>query len=411
MVRDREPDLFEMMAGGERYEMVPLPDSMCETTLFVGNLCEFVHDEDLSQLFQTVSALQSVPACVVRKANMQSLKYGFVSFLTAEEKEAAILRFHGSEWRGKRIKVECIRDDPRFGRVRVPESMVSYVSGSLKRTRNGKVNTMRTARADASEELSKKKQKKKAKAKFKKAQALKRKRNGSNKYRLSSEDQQEVLRACKKGYLTLDGRKAGHGSLATLCSSEALKGVRMAMAHRDWCDERAKPNIVLYKASGRHTREVLDYIVVDLSPLREQLSSKWTDDIMDAASLAGMELRKTEDMEECSTNVADAGPVVKEQGEGRQPIADLPFVSMGFFVGERSKAKAMAKELTQLWDLPEVEEFNEAGEDEPSHSNNGRYQNNHGKTGKKNVSKSKDRRRGRIKRDDLELKIGKYLRY
>ena len=87
VVTDRDPDIIEMMMGGQRYEMVPLPDRMCDTTLFVGNLCEFVNDDDLSQLFQTVSTLQSVPACVVRKANMQSLRYGFVTFLTVEEKE------------------------------------------------------------------------------------------------------------------------------------------------------------------------------------------------------------------------------------------------------------------------------------------------------------------------------------
>lgn len=89
VVTDREPDLVEMLLGGERYEMVPLPDRMCDTTIFVGNLDEFVHDQDLSQLFQTVSVLQSVPACVVRKANMQSLRYGFVSFPTVEEKEVS----------------------------------------------------------------------------------------------------------------------------------------------------------------------------------------------------------------------------------------------------------------------------------------------------------------------------------
>jgi hypothetical protein len=85
----REPDSMEMIMGGVRYEMVPLPDMMCETTVFVGNFCEFVHDEDLSQLFQSVSQLQSLPACVIRKANMQSLRYGFVSFLTVQEKEVS----------------------------------------------------------------------------------------------------------------------------------------------------------------------------------------------------------------------------------------------------------------------------------------------------------------------------------
>ena len=83
----RDADLMEMMAGGERYEMVPLPDSMVDTTLFVGNLNEFAKDEDLSDFFKTVSTLQSVPACVARKANMASMEYGFVSFPNVEEKE------------------------------------------------------------------------------------------------------------------------------------------------------------------------------------------------------------------------------------------------------------------------------------------------------------------------------------
>ncbi len=83
----RDYDMMELMVGGERYEMVPLPDSMMDTTLFVGNLCEFCKDEDLSNLFQLVSSLQSVPACVARKPNYTSLGYGFVTFLTVQEKE------------------------------------------------------------------------------------------------------------------------------------------------------------------------------------------------------------------------------------------------------------------------------------------------------------------------------------
>jgi hypothetical protein len=83
----RDADFVERMVGGERYEMVPLPDSMVSTTLFVGNLCEFVTDDILSGLFQAVSKLQSVPACVARKPNMSSMHYGFVHFLTLEEKE------------------------------------------------------------------------------------------------------------------------------------------------------------------------------------------------------------------------------------------------------------------------------------------------------------------------------------
>ena len=86
---DREADILEQMVGGERYEMNELPDSMMDTTVFVGNLNEFVQDDDLSKLFQTVSSLQTVPACVVRKPDMSSLGYGFVSFLSVQEKEVS----------------------------------------------------------------------------------------------------------------------------------------------------------------------------------------------------------------------------------------------------------------------------------------------------------------------------------
>lgn len=86
---DREADVLEQIVGGERYEMNELPDSMMATTLFVGNLNDFVQDDDLSDLFQRVSSLQTVPACVVRKPDMSSLGYGFVSFPTVEEKEVS----------------------------------------------------------------------------------------------------------------------------------------------------------------------------------------------------------------------------------------------------------------------------------------------------------------------------------
>jgi hypothetical protein len=37
---ERDADYGEILAGGQRYAMVELPDSMVDTTLFVGNLCE-----------------------------------------------------------------------------------------------------------------------------------------------------------------------------------------------------------------------------------------------------------------------------------------------------------------------------------------------------------------------------------
>lgn len=86
-----EADIMEQMVGGERYSMVPLPDSMMDTTLFVGNLCEFVHDGDLSQLFESVCSVEGPPppACVSRKPNRDSLQYGFVTFATRQEKEVS----------------------------------------------------------------------------------------------------------------------------------------------------------------------------------------------------------------------------------------------------------------------------------------------------------------------------------
>lgn len=87
MLTGREADFTEQIIGGVRYEFAELPDSMIPTTVFVGSLNEFVTDDDLSRLFQSVSKLHSVPACVARKADMSSLSYGFVCFPTREEKE------------------------------------------------------------------------------------------------------------------------------------------------------------------------------------------------------------------------------------------------------------------------------------------------------------------------------------
>lgn len=83
-------DVMELLIGGSRYEMVELPDSMMSTTLWVGNLNEFTSDEMLSECFQQASSLKFVPACVARKPNYESLRYGFVTFRSEEEKEVRI---------------------------------------------------------------------------------------------------------------------------------------------------------------------------------------------------------------------------------------------------------------------------------------------------------------------------------
>jgi hypothetical protein len=316
--------------------------------------------------------------------------------------------------------VEAIRDNPRFRRVRVPESMVSYVSGALKKTRTGQVNSMRNARGGAKDDSSKNKKQHQKPSSAITSQKVHKKTTPSRKLTLA--DRNELELATRKGYLTLDGRD-GHGSLASLCSSQSLKASRIAVAHRKWCDEQMKPNIVLYKASGRSSREVLDHLVVDLSPLRDQVSRRWTDEILRAAEAAGMNLHAAEDAEEYATDQnIEAATITKgahanvSVGGRPESIYRLPFISLGFFVGERSNAKAMAKELVVLWDLRKVEDIcDDEDEDSSSsmpheHSKRDGYKNHHGKNGKKTIHNAQDRRRAQrrqIRRDDWGRSLGK----
>ena len=52
--------------------------------------------------------------------------------------QEAIIRFHGVEFQGRRLKVENILDHPSKGRVNVPEKLVTYVLGAAKKTPRGK---------------------------------------------------------------------------------------------------------------------------------------------------------------------------------------------------------------------------------------------------------------------------------
>ena len=82
-----EEDKNGFFSYAVKYEMTPLPDSLMDTTIFVGNLGDFVTEDTLSRLFATVSTLQTVPSAVARKPNNYSMGYGFVTFTTLEEKE------------------------------------------------------------------------------------------------------------------------------------------------------------------------------------------------------------------------------------------------------------------------------------------------------------------------------------
>jgi len=333
--------------------MVPLPDSIVDTTLFVGNLCEFVKDDDLSNLFQTVSKLSYLPACVARKVSYESLEYGFVTFPSVEEKENALIRFHGYELMGRPLRLECIRDRPNFKRVRVPERLVNYLCGEAKKTRDGKVNTLRRARGnevDTTRKAPKKKKTKKAGQDMQKSS------------KLSEVDSREMERAVKKGYVTLASTGFRRGRRAS----------PLANAHREWCDTREKPQIVVCKATGGRP---LDNVIVDLSPLRihgifedagvfDDLMIQWKAEILDEAHKAGMELRG-DYIEDNTIEITDDDPSEDEDCQAEfeinidseklasMPIWKLPCVSIGVFEGQRSQAKAMANSLAQLWGIPE----------------------------------------------------------
>jgi len=262
--------------------------------------------------------------------------------------------------------VEPIQDLAGRNRVRVPGKMVAYVIGEVKKTRSGKPNNLRRISRDDVDRLSR-------------GQPSKKKGYGSRNvpHRLNDKERSEIDRAAKKGFVTL----AGAGNRRT------RKGSPLANIHRQWCDARDKPHILLFKAVGGRS---VDQLIVDLAPLRlnglfddpgqvDEFLSKWKTDILTAASNSGMGLScESDDDDDDAVNddaedVADEEPMTYDDDDAEDdaeymvtldsnisleawatsPIWKLPMVSIGTFEGERSKAKAMAKELAILWAIPE----------------------------------------------------------
>lgn len=251
---------------------------------------------------------------------------------------------------GQDMKVEPIRDHPTKGRVRVPGRLVEYVSGAAKKTRDGRTNTMRrVARVEEAEK--KKKQRIKAVNKKKKMDRRK-KQKKLQPFKLNETEEKEFERSYRRGYVTLDGTGYRRGR----------KTSSLACAHRQYCDQREKPHIVLCKASGGRP---LDCVIVDLSPLRttsavgaNDFLVKWKTQILTAATNADMELRTDYLEDNCLTLSTEGEGIELNEGQSEdswatKPISKLPVLSLGVFEGERSKAKAMARELALLWEIPE----------------------------------------------------------
>jgi len=184
-------------------------------------------------------------------------------------------------------------------------------------------------------------------------------------HRLNDNEQKAFQRAEKAGFVTLDGTGYRRGR----------KGSPLGNIHRQWCDARAKPQIVFCKASGGRP---LDNVIVDLAPLRmnalsddsivvDGFLSEWKAQILVAAENAGMILKpeyeedNTEtlrlDMEEEDDVDSDDeffSLTIDPTTWATEPIWRLPAVSIGVFEGERANAKNMAKELAVLWETMDL---------------------------------------------------------
>jgi hypothetical protein len=268
---------------------------------------------------------------------------------------------------------------------------------------------------------------------------------------LKPHDQEEMLRASRRGFVSLEGLSYGTGR---------TRG-RLASAHRQWCDERGKPQIVHCKAVHD---DQLDCVIVDLSPLRvttavmgaeydvNDFLVRWKAQIVTAAARTGMDLKKRDNLEsincerlstlddedldmECDDeNYDDECAILFEEEdfeqdgssdsaismayEGsveyvievpeedpwtKQPISRLPVLTMGVFEGRRSDAKAMAKELAMLWEIPEeVENLELTSRPNSINSDAGSSNSSKGARQRRD-RKRENRRKRRNSRDNLDL--------
>jgi hypothetical protein len=369
---------------------------------------------------------------------------------------------------GRKLKVQEISDDSRMGRVRVPEKIVAYVLGNAKRrssagsnnSHNRKknrrpTNTMRRiARLENAIQASGKSNgsPRSSSPSSKKLGLEGRADSGSDlqtkpraferpQFVLKASEQEEMGRATRRGYISLEG-SATKGYTRRRCTQS-----RLAAAHRHWCDERGIPHIVHCKASdnnnfnsngssGGNNSQLLDCVIVDLSPLRVHTDGggvtsddfdvndflvRWKAQIATAAAMTGMELRRPnfkqenyemlsaldeedddddyltttdyddlDDDDECmmlseSCEDDDEEETIKLSADGAatdaqqfvlelsdedswntDPISRLPILSMGIFEGERSQAKAMAKELAQLWGTADTSSMDDEDDDDPN---------------------------------------------
>jgi hypothetical protein len=263
--------------------------------------------------------------------------------------------------------------------------MVEYVYGPTKKSRNDSDKASK-----GSNEIKIQRITKDDVERLSRGQPSKRRGYGSRNvpHRLNDDERHELDRATRKGYLTL----IGGGNRRT------RKGSPLKNIHRQWCDARDCPQILLYKAVGG---KAIDEVIIDLSPLRmhglfdtqelvEDFLIRWKAQILTAAYETNMELLDAssnvydDDNDECndlssaqdndanddderdcadevkiSTNYTITLQRLDQQSWATNPIWQLPVVSLGMFQGERYNAKTMASQLAKLWEIPEIVTIND----------------------------------------------------
>jgi hypothetical protein len=266
--------------------------------------------------------------------------------------------------------------------VRVPERLVAFVKGVKAVRRILQDERQSSAASSTSAATPPKKPKVKAAKSWSPPKASSPSGSSHRKlYRHLKPDQQaELDRALLKGFLVLDAPK---------------HNPRLVDIHRRCCDARGVPQVMVVRGRGSGVR-ALDRVLVDLSPLRLQAVFDDPDsflvrrkiDIFTAATACGMELLRgdyDDCQEACELDAALADDVENGEADGEgvvvgsdgdwtcayavtidagnqngnsnayasKPISKLPPLSVGIFVGDRPQAKAMAKELAGVWELPD----------------------------------------------------------
>jgi hypothetical protein len=256
--------------------------------------------------------------------------------------------------------VECIRDHPKRGSVKIPEQLVEYVCGRYRATKQQQPSSsshQQQQQQRASPQPHNKK------AHYRRKQPHPPPQNQSVR-RLSDQDRAEYERSTRRGYL------------AVSYQHQRGRGSTLVKAHREWCTAKNKPHIVLFKSVGDSS---VDQVRLDLSTIHGIWDHDNDDDILllmkhelwklqiiKAAEGANMDLcgleEKQQDFDDeySPTNCFAVDDVddednddgVEDEDSSETATAWIAKLPSTLFAGERTRAKAMAAQLAEWWEIP-----------------------------------------------------------